>query len=281
MELYKKDINGKNIIIADYPGEKGTIIAIHGLTGTHKNMHYYAEKFKGEYRFISVDLRGRGNSGQMDPSPSIFNHADDIIGLIKELNIKNPILMGHSMGAFISSIVASKLEDTKAVILLDGAASMSEHQQKIVLPSLGRISEKYKSKEHYVEAIKSIYNNLGISWNEVMQDVVEYEVAQVEDHWENKSTESLIKADFESFYKFNPKETFSQVKCPVLLVYAKGEIGTMPPLFYVSDYEETLKYATNIETVISESNHYTMVFENRQEINEAIEMFLEKSYTKK
>jgi len=277
MELYKKNINGNNIVVADYPGEKGTIIAIHGLTGNHKTMHHYAEKFKGEYRFISVDLRGRGNSDQMDENPSIFKHAEDIIGLIKELEIERPILMGHSMGAYISAIVASKLEGTRAVVLLDGAASMSEHQRNIISPSLARISKKYESKDHYVEVIKGIYHNLGISWDETLQQVVEYEVEQVGDHWENKSVESEILKDFESFYSFRPKEVFSQIKCPVLLVYAESEIGTMPPLFYLSDYAETQKYATKIETFISDSNHYTMVFENRPEINQAIETFLEKS----
>lgn len=274
MKLYKKSINGNEIQIADYPGEKGPIIAIHGLTGTHKNMHYYAEKFKGEYRFISVDLRGRGNSDETDPVPSIFNHADDIVGLIKELKIESPILMGHSMGAFISSIVASKLDSVKAIVLLDGAAKMSEHQQAIVKPSLGRLSKEYISKEHYVEEIKKIYSNLGITWNETLQEAVEYEVGPVGDHWENKSTESRILADFESFYTFDPKEICSKISCPVLLVYAKENIGSMPPLFYLTDYQETQAYTKHMETVISDCNHYTMVFENREDINSYIESFL-------
>lgn len=276
MELYKKIINGNEIQIADYPGEKGPIIAIHGLTGTHKNMHYYAERFKGEYRFIAVDLRGRGNSAETDPEPSIFKHAEDILGLIKELKIENPILLGHSMGAFISSIVASKLDSVKAVVLLDGAATMSDHQQAIVKPSLGRLSKEYQSQEHYVEEIKGIYSNLGITWNDVMQETVEYEVGQVGDHWENKSTESRILADFESFYQYDPKEVCSKINCPVLIVYAEGDIGKMPPLFYLSDYEETQANTPNIETVISDCNHYTMVFENREDINGYIESFFKK-----
>ncbi|WP_404331764.1 alpha/beta fold hydrolase [Mesobacillus maritimus] len=276
MKLYKKNINGNDIQIADYPGVKGPIVAIHGLTGTHKNMHYYAEKFKGEYRFIAVDLRGRGNSAETDPEPSIFKHVEDILGLIKELNIESPILLGHSMGAFISSIVASKLETVKAVVLLDGAAKMSNHQQAIVKPSLARLSKEYQSQEHYVEEIKALYSKLGITWNQTLQETVEYEVGPVGNHWENKSTESRILADFESFYLYNPKEVCSKIYCPVLLVYAKGEIGTMPPLFYLSDYEETQEYTKNITTVISDCNHYTMVFENRSDINQSIEEFLQK-----
>jgi esterase len=276
MEFYTVNVNGNDIQLADYQGENGTIIAIHGLTGTHKNMHYYAEKFKRSYRFIAIDLRGRGNSAETDAEPSIFKHAEDVLGLIGKLEIKNPILLGYSMGAFIAAIVASKLKSTKAVIFLDGAAKASQHQRNIVQPSLGRLSRKFSSKEHYVEEIKKIYTNLGIKWNDVLQSTVEYEVVPVGINWENKSTASQIVADFESFFSFDPHETCSQIECPVLLVYAEGNIGSMPPLFYLTDYEQTRQSTKTIETVISDCNHYTMVFENREDINGYIEDFLNK-----
>jgi esterase len=276
MEFYTVNVNGNDIQLADYQGENGTIIAIHGLTGTHKNMHYYAEKFKRSYRFIAIDLRGRGNSAETDAEPSIFKHAEDVLGLIGKLEIKNPILLGYSMGAFIAAIVASKLKSTKAVIFLDGAAKASQHQRNIVQPSLGRLSRKFSSKEHYVDEIKKIYTNLGIKWNDVLQSTVEYEVVPVGINWENKSTASRIVADFESFFSFDPHETCSQIECPVLLVYAEGNIGSMPPLFYLTDYEQTRQSTKTIETVISDCNHYTMVFENREDINGYIEDFLNK-----
>jgi len=274
--LYKKTINGKDIQIADYPGEKGPIIAIHGLTGTHKNMHYYAERFKGEYRFIAVDLRGRGNSAPTDMHPSIFNHGEDIIQLINELNVERPILLGHSMGAFISAYVASKLPFIQSVILLDGAAEMSKHQRAIVKPSLGRLSKKYDNKEQYVTEIQGIYSNLGITWNETLRNAVEYEVEQIEDHWENKSNEAAILADFESFYAFRHDDILPKITCPVLLIYAEGQIGSMPPLFYLEDYNITKKYLEQMETFVSNCNHYTMVFENRDDISREIESFLKR-----
>ena len=161
------------------------------------------------------------------------------------------------------------------MILLDGAAKASDHQRSIVQPSLGRLSREFTSKEHYVSEIQKIYTNLGIEWNDMLQKTVEYEVEPVGDHWENKSTESRIVADFESFFTFDPEEVCSQIDCPVLLVYAKGAIGAMPPLFYLTDYEQTRKSTKLIETVISDCNHYTMVFENRDDINEHIAVFLE------
>ena len=92
----------------------------------------------------------------------------------------------------------------------------------------------------------------------------------------DKSSEEKIIADFDSFYTFNPAEVFSDIKCSALLIYAKGDIGQFPPLFYEKDYDVTKKAAKDLETVISDSNHYTMVFENRDEINEAVKSYLEK-----
>lgn len=276
MKLYKQNVNGVQLQVADYLGDKGAIIAIHGLTGTYKNMHYYAEKFRGDYRFIAVDLRGRGNSASPDHESSIFKHADDIIGLIEALKIESPILIGHSMGAFISAIVASKLKSIRGIILLDGAAEMSDRQLSIIKSSLNKFGKKYNSKQQYINEVKMTYAKLGIIWNDIMQDIVDYEVEQQGNHWENKSDQDIILADLKSLYSFKPEQIGAKIGCPVLLVYAEGKIGSMPPLFYLSDYDKTLQAIKQIDVMISNCNHYTMVFENREDINEAIEQFLTK-----
>lgn len=274
MKYYPVNVNGNEIQVADYPGDGETMVMIHGLTGTHRNMHFYAEHYRGKNRVISLDLRGRGNSGPLDADPSIFKHADDIITLLDQLDIEEPVLVGHSMGAFISAIIASKLPSVKAVVLLDGAAKMSEHQQSIVRPSLGRLSKDYNSKEHYVEEIKNIYLKLGISWNETMQQTVKYEVKETNGHWTNKSEEAGILADFNSFYQFEPEIICPNINCPVLLVYAKRDIGTMPPLFYLEDYDKTKEQTKDLTVFVSDSNHYTMVFEPRDDIYQSMDEFL-------
>src|SRR5699024_3279284 len=124
--------------------------------------------------------------------------------------------------AFISAIIASKVKGVKAVILLDGAAKMSEHQKNIVEPSLKRLSKKYNTKNEYMNEIKSLYNNLDITWDSILQNVVEYEVKHVGNHWENKSDEIPILNDFNSFCKFNPVTIMSEIQSPVLLIYAEG-----------------------------------------------------------
>ncbi|KSU83538.1 Pimeloyl-ACP methyl ester carboxylesterase [Fictibacillus enclensis] len=280
MQLKQLSLGTRTMQYADYPGSKGTIIAIHGLTGNHKQMHYYAEKLKGDYRVIAVDLRGRGNSSAADENTSLFQHAEDIITLIKELKIEEPLLLGYSMGAFISAVVASEMEDVKGVILLDGAAACTQQQRDIVQPSLSRLSKTYETQEQYIKELKEIYGRLGVTWTDHLKSVAEYETHEVNGHWENKSSEVAIESDFNSFYSFVPEEICSKVTCPVLLVHASGAIGTFPPLFYAEAYDETRKHIEDLENVTSDCNHYTMVFENREEINKAILTFLTKIASK-
>ncbi|WP_277585097.1 alpha/beta fold hydrolase [Psychrobacillus antarcticus] len=276
MQYRSIEVNGGTLAYADYEGTQGVIIGIHGLTGNSKQLHYYAELLKGDYRFISVDLRGRGNSSEATEYTGIEQHTQDIISLIDALNIQNPILMGYSMGGFIMSNVASKRDDVKGLILLDGAATCTDHQRKIVEPSLGRISKHYETPEAYLEEIKRIYSNLGVVWDEHMESVGRYELTEVDGHWENKSDETKIRQDFQSFYDYKPAEVFPGVECPVLLVHSTGEIGTMPALFLAESYIETQQYAKNIHKITTDSNHYTLVFAERNDVNPTIKEFVQK-----
>ncbi|RNC98994.1 alpha/beta fold hydrolase [Lysinibacillus halotolerans] len=274
METNVVNVNGGELFYADYPGTQGTIVAVHGLTGNHKQMHYYAQLLKGDYRFISVDLKGRGNSGQAPENTSIEQHTKDILVLLEQLEIENPILMGYSMGAFIMANVASKRSDVKGVILLDGAATATDHQRNIIEPSLGRISKLYESAQSYIDEIKGIYGRLGVEWTDHIESVGHYEIGKVDGYWKNKSDEAKIRQDLESFFEYEPSQVFSNIYCPILLIHSEGNIGTNPALFLAEHYSKTLQFAKNIHKFTSPSNHYTLVFSNRPEVNKAIVQFL-------
>lgn len=277
MKNYQVEVNGKKMEVSDYPGgEKGTIIGIHGLTGNRLQLRYYAEKFSPEYRVITMDVRGRGNSDDGEEQSSIFEHAKDIQALIEALDIDNSILMGYSMGAFVATIVASQNKSVQKVILLDGAATMSEHQRPIVEPSLGRLSKHFDSKEDYVQQVSDSYEGLGITKGPKLTEVLEYEIEDHGDYWENKASESTIRSDWESFWKFDIDKYAPTIDVPVLLVQCSGGIGKNPPLFLPEHYERTITAIKDLEVVVSDSNHYTMVFENREEINKAIETLLKR-----
>lgn len=270
-------LNGREIQIHDTAVEsKQTIIGIHGLSGNAKQLDYYMEAFGQDYRFITMDIYGRGNSRATGSASNLSDHAQDIKALIVELGLENVLLIGYSMGAYISALVASRTPEIQAVVLLDGAASMSDHQRPIIEPGLQRLSKAYDSKEQYITEIADTYQNIGIETTNRLKNYLAYEIEEKGDYWEHKAFEPLVRNDWESFWDFDVFEVGSAIKQPVLLVQASGDIGNQPPLFLPEHFETTISAIETIEVQVSDANHFTMGFEKREDINQMIKEFFEK-----
>ena len=275
LEKYKIELNGRDIQIHDTDVKsKQTIIGIHGLSGNAKQLEYYIDEFGEDYRFITMDVYGRANSRADGQDSKLMDHAEDVKALIRHLDLEEVILMGYSMGAYISALVAQDTPEVKAVILLDGAARMSDHQRPIIEPGLDRLSKKYKTKEQYISEVAKGHQVFGIETTDRLKSYLAYEIEEKEGNWVNKASESIVRSDWESFWDFDPQTVGRQIKQPVLLVQAAGEIGEHPPLFLPEHFKETIQAIDGIEVVVSEANHYTMGFEDRPAINQFIQDFL-------
>ncbi|UUX35095.1 alpha/beta fold hydrolase [Fundicoccus culcitae] len=256
-------------------GDRGTIIGIHGLTGNGMQLNFYSKHFAKEgYRVITMDLRGRGESSEGEKPSSIFNHAEDIKALIEALGISNPILMGYSMGGFISAIVASEIPDVKGVVLLDGAATMTEHQKPIVEPSFSRLSKHWSSQEEYVQTVAQGYEAFGIPTDENIVSVLTYEIKDHGDYWENKAEEATIREDWSTFWEFDISKYGQTINVPVLLIICEGNIGSNPPLFLDEHYTKTIESIKDITVFHTPANHYNLVFTRRDDVVNEIEIFL-------
>jgi len=59
-------------------------------------------------RCIAVDLRGWGKSDRGAEDYSLFAQADDVLGVIEALKLREFVLVGHSMGGKIAQILAGR-----------------------------------------------------------------------------------------------------------------------------------------------------------------------------
>lgn len=87
---------------------KKTIVAVHGLRGTHHGLQFIAASLP-EYKFIIPDLPGFGLSPALETTHSTEQYVDWLESFMKDLNLREkPILLGHSFGSIIASHFASK-----------------------------------------------------------------------------------------------------------------------------------------------------------------------------
>lgn len=80
------------------------------LHGSYIDQTYWKSQvnfFSPNYSVITFDLPGHGKSGKERKHWSVQGFAEDVIAVIKELNLKNIILIGHSLGGDINLIAAT------------------------------------------------------------------------------------------------------------------------------------------------------------------------------
>lgn len=81
-----------------------TALCMHGLTRNHKDFEPMISALDSPCRFISVDVRGRGNSA-WDENPENYaplKYAEDMIALLDELKLEKVVLIGTSMGGVMA-----------------------------------------------------------------------------------------------------------------------------------------------------------------------------------
>lgn len=83
------------------------LIILHGLFGQSDNWNTLAKNFaeKG-FHVFTLDQRNHG----LSPHSELWNYevmADDVFEFIQDHNLKEPVLLGHSMGA--KTVLFSKI----------------------------------------------------------------------------------------------------------------------------------------------------------------------------
>ena len=83
-------------------GSGVVIVLIHGYLETLDVWNDFACKLAGQYRVISPDLPGHGNSDIYGETHTMEFMAEAIKELLKSLNIKKAFLTGHSLGGYVA-----------------------------------------------------------------------------------------------------------------------------------------------------------------------------------
>jgi pimeloyl-ACP methyl ester carboxylesterase len=105
---------------AEWAGTGVPVLAVQGLGSNHRVFDLLA-KVMPDRRIISVDARGRA-SGAKIPSPNgITTQADDLAAVLDHLGIDKAVVVGHSMGGFVSLRFAQRHPERVAgLVLVDG-----------------------------------------------------------------------------------------------------------------------------------------------------------------
>ncbi|AFZ71793.1 alpha/beta fold hydrolase [Natronobacterium gregoryi] len=204
-----------------------TLVFVHGGWLNGRTWKPQVEHFADDYRVVTLDVRGHGNTGSTDADEySIELFADDLETLLSHLeNDEKPILCGLSLGSMILQEYLSRHPDRAAGVILGGAVrSMPPVDVPRGLepffspmPALSTSLSMTGPQSTFRSLLYSIRATTGEQWLSVDPDV---RAAAMEAVGEISRTE--FRKVFEALFRYDPPE-LADVGTPTLVVHGDQE----------------------------------------------------------
>lgn len=123
-------------------GSGRPIVFLHGVTLSVATWPYQFAALSKEFRVIALDARGHGLSKSTSPGWGVDRMASDVAQVLTQLDIRNAIIVGHSMGGMMTQQLCLDFPDLAreriaGTILLSTAASPAQG-----VPGLGLINKR-------------------------------------------------------------------------------------------------------------------------------------------
>ena len=133
------EIDGQRLHYIDTRGTGPAIVMIHGLGGILWNYTYaLVDRLSGEFRVIAVDRPGSGYSVRPDDAPAKLSaQADTLAKFMRALGLKQPLLVGHSLGGALSLAIALDHPDCAGALAL--IAPLTQAQDDVPEPFQGLV----------------------------------------------------------------------------------------------------------------------------------------------
>lgn len=136
-----------------------TVVLVHGVTSSHLAWQWVAKALPG-VRIVAPDLRGRGGSNALTASAGMAAHADDLAAVCAHLGLAPTVVVGHSMGAFVSVVFAHRHPElVTGLVLIDGGFPLAapegltadETVAAILGPTAARLDMRFPDVAAYLD----------------------------------------------------------------------------------------------------------------------------------
>ena len=138
-------------------GEGDPLIILHGLFGMLDNWRTVARKLEEKYQCILVDLRNHGKSPHADEM-NYKAMAEDVKELIDDLQLKSPVVLGHSMGGKTAMQLALDHPDTlQKIIVVDISPTRYPPHHETILKAIQSVEPSKLTERSEAEEILRSY----------------------------------------------------------------------------------------------------------------------------
>lgn len=159
------DVNGQHLFFQDNGGIGTPIIFSHGFLMDHEMFAPQVDALSGEFRCITWDERGFGETAATEPF-TYWDSADDALALLTHLEIDAAFFVGMSQGGFISLRAALRApERILGLGLIDTQGGVEEEEARPLFEAMNSEWIANGPSEALVDAVAATIMSPGYDYS--------------------------------------------------------------------------------------------------------------------
>jgi pimeloyl-ACP methyl ester carboxylesterase len=137
-------VAGGTLRVAAWLGTGTPVLAVHGITSSSRSWPFLAQALDNPV--FAPDLRGRGRSNRLPGPVGITQHAEDCAAVVEASGGVPAVVVGHSMGGFVATVLAARRPDlVRALVLVDGGLPFPSTDEAATLAGLQPIKQRLQA----------------------------------------------------------------------------------------------------------------------------------------
>jgi pimeloyl-ACP methyl ester carboxylesterase len=275
-EEYQVPVAGGELAVLRWPAREPdapVVVAAHGITANALAWAGVSEALDGRVTLVALDMRGRAYSRAISGPFGIDTDADDLIAVMDHEGVDKAVLLGHSLGAYVTSVAATRYpERVPAVVAADGGlglglppgADPDEVLLAIVGPAIQKLSMRFKDGEDYLDFHRAHPAFEG-NWTPQLTAYLSRDTLWLEDGGVASScvAEAIREDGRDMLADERIRSAILDVPCPLTFLYAERGLFNQLPGIYTPELIARGGLDSHPDrisiTFVPGTNHYTMV----------------------
>lgn len=203
--------NGIRLHYVRFGDGKSPIVLLPGITSPAATWEFVAQAMAEYNDIFVVDIRGRGLSqGGPDLPYGLEDYVADAAALVRNLDLRSPAIVGHSMGARIAARLAARHPTLIGKLVLVDPPVSGPGRRPYPIPL-----------DYYLQSMAAVANGQGY---EAMKQSLPWTDAQLQIRMEWLPTcepEAIIQSH-KSFHEDDMHTDLPAIEAPTLLLYAEN-----------------------------------------------------------
>lgn len=193
------------------------MLCIHGGAAHAHWFDFVAAGFTRDLHVCSLDLRGHGDSDWADPPDYAFaDYAADVAAVVERLDLRDFVLIGHSMGGMVSLVYAATYPGRVGkLVIVDTTMHMSEASIARLREMGTRESSRYATHEELITRYRLLPAGTHTAAPDVIRHVAHHSGRQIADgDWRHKFDRGM----YSIFERRDGMPLWNSIRVPALLV---------------------------------------------------------------